>query len=204
MLSEITAQCHIKSIAPMCQSRFHGEPELENESKDAYNIRTWRLHMHVANGTVQIPARALHDSLVDAAKYSKRQIPGQGRATWTAKFAAGIALFSDIDLGIDPDTVSYVAVFADANGKRGSSTKVIRRYPIIPSWEARFDVQILEPIITQQILLEMLEQAGMFIGIGQNRPQNRGTHGRFVVESVEYIGTVKPDPRSRTRPRMAA
>jgi len=204
MLSLITANCEIESIAPMCQSRFHGEPHLEGEADDAYDIRTWRSHLHVTNGTVHIPARAIHDGLTEAAKYSKRQIPGQGKATWTAKFAAGIALLSDLDLGIDPASVDYVPVYCHANGTRGSGRRVIRRFPLIPSWTAIFEVQILDPIITQEIFTEMLEQAGMFVGVGQNRPQNRGTHGRFKINSVEYLGEASTDPRSRTRPRMAA
>ena len=94
-LSLITATVSIVGISPLCQSRYHDEPALEGEQHDAYDIRTWRLHLHVKNGTVHIPAKALHDALTEAAKYSKRQIPGQGKATWTQKFASGIAFLDD-------------------------------------------------------------------------------------------------------------
>jgi predicted CxxxxCH...CXXCH cytochrome family protein len=209
MDSRIVARCTIQGSAPLCQSRYYDEPKLEGETPEAYDIRTWRYRMHVLTApgadrpTVHIPARAIHDALAEAAKYSKRQIPGQGKATWTKKFEAGIALFSDIDLGIDPDQVDCVAVYCHADGQRGSGRRVMRRFPTISQWSATFDVQILDPIITQDIFTEMLEMAGMFIGIGQNRPQNRGTRGRFKVESIEWIGAAVPDRRIALRTRAA-
>jgi hypothetical protein len=196
-LSLMTVTCSIESISPLCQSRNHGEPKLEGEQDDALDIRTWRQRMHVKNGTVHIPAKAMHDALAEAAKYSKRKIPGQGKATWTQKFASGITILEDIDLRVDPDTVGHVPVFCHATGVPGSGKRVIRRFPIIPQWVATFEVTILDPIITEDIFTEMLEQAGMFIGIGQNRPQNRGVHGRFRVLGVEWKGERQPDLKRR-------
>lgn len=195
MLNSQTAHCIIESISPYCQSRYHGEPGLEGETPDAYDVRTWRHHLHVKNKTVHIPARAIHDALTEAAKYSKRQIPGQGKATWTQKFASGIALLDDIDLRIDPETVDYVPVYANADGRRGSGRRVLRRFPIIPQWRAEFDVTILDPIIVEDVFTEMMEQAGVYIGIGQNRPQNRGVHGRFRPVEIKWIGEQQPDRR---------
>lgn len=197
MLSIITARPTLESISPYCQSRYHDEPKLEGETPDAYDLRTWRSHMHVKNGTVHIPAKAIHDALSSGAKYSKRQIPGQGKATWTAKFAAGIALLDDIDLAVDTASVDCVPVYCHSSGKPGTGSRVLRRFPIVPRWRATFDVNILDPIITQQIFTEMLEQAGMFVGIGQNRPENRGVHGRFRVIEVEWLGEAQPAQRGR-------
>lgn len=197
MISTITARCTLESTSPYCQSRYHGEPHLEGETGEAYDIRTWRYHLHVENGSVVIPARAIHDALTDGAKYTKRQIPGQGKATWTQKFASGIAIFEDIVLNIDPDTVVCVPVYCHSNGQRGSGTRVLRRFPIMPKWEATFDIHILDPIITEDVFTDMVEQAGMFIGIGQNRPANRGVHGRFRLVELEWLGEAQPEQRRR-------
>ena len=196
-LSRITVTCTIEGISPLCQSRYHDEPHLEGERDDAYDIRTWRLHLHVVNGLVHIPAKAMHDALTEAAKYSKRQIPGQGKATWTQKFASGLAIFGDINLGIDANSVDNVPVYCNSDGRRGSGSRVIRRFPIMPAWGATFDINILDPIITKEVFAEMLEEAGMFIGIGQNRPQNRGTHGRFRPVDIQRQGEQIPDQRQR-------
>jgi hypothetical protein len=185
-----TATLTLASISPYSQSRHHDEPMLEGESRDAYDARTWRSKLSVAalegRSTVVIPAHGLHQCIAAAAKYSKRQIPGQGKATWTAKFTAGIMLTDDPALGIDPATVSSVTISANADGVRGSGKRVPRRFPVIPAWEASFDIYILDPIITEDVFREMVEIAGMFIGIGRFRPQNGGTNGRFKIKSLAW------------------
>lgn len=180
----------LASITPYSQSRQHDEPKLEGENHEAYDVRTWRSKLSVATRdgkpTVVIPAHGLHQAIAAAAKYSKRQIPGQGKATWTAKFLSGITLFEDPALNIDPATVGSVTISANADGVRGSGKRVPRRFPILPEWEATFDVYILDPIITQEVFREMVEIAGMFIGIGRFRPQNGGTNGRFKIRSLAW------------------
>lgn len=181
----------IEGISPYSQSHGHDEPKLEGESHDAYDIRTWRskMNVEVRNGkaTVYIPPHGVHQSFAAAAKYSKRQIPGQGKATWTAKFAAGIALLEAPALNIDPETVKSVTISANADGVRGSGKRVPRRFPSIPAgWSTTFDVYILDPIITEQVFREMVEIAGMFIGVGQFRPEKGGTNGRFKLARLVW------------------
>lgn len=185
-----TARVTISSITPMSQSRQHDEPKMEGENHDAYDKRTWRSKLNVAQrdgkNTIVIPAHGLHQAIAAAAKYSKRQIPGQGKATWTAKFTAGITLLEDPAINIDPETVDGVTISANADGVRGSGKRVPRKFPLIPAWSATFDVLVLDPIITEEIFTEMLEMAGMFIGIGRFRPEKGGTNGRFKIDAVDW------------------
>jgi hypothetical protein len=180
----------LASITPYSQSRQHDEAKLEGENHEAFDVRTWRSKLSVATRegkpTVVIPAHGLHQAIAAAAKYSKRQIPGQGKATWTAKFLSGITLFEDPALNIDPATIGSVTISANADGVRGSGKRVPRRFPILPEWEATFDVFVLDQIITQEVFREMVEIAGMFIGIGRFRPQNGGTNGRFKIKSLVW------------------
>jgi hypothetical protein len=180
--SRIIADVTLRGLSPYSQSRPHGEPMFENEDPGDYDKRTWRSHLHVENGTVRIPAKALHDTMIEAAQYSGKKI--SGNKTWTAKFASGIAMFENPDLGITPDEVQYIDIYAHVNGRPGSNARVMRRFAIIPMWECRFDVHILDPIITETIFREMLGIAGMFKGIGRYRPANRGTNGRFELAEL--------------------
>ena len=181
----------ISGITPMTQSRQHDEPKLEGESMNDYDIRTWRSKLTVdtrdGKKTIVIPVHGVHQCIAAAAKYSKRQIPGQGKATWTAKFTAGISLLDHPALNIDPDSVSAITISANADGVRGSGKRVPRRFPVIPAgWTTTFDVLILDPIITKDVFVEMMELAGIFVGLGQFRPQSGGTNGRFQVKSVKW------------------
>jgi len=186
----------IEGISPYSQSRQHEEPMLDKEARDAYDLRTWRSKLNVSliNGqpTVVIPAHGMHQAIAAAAKYSKRQIPGQGKATWTKKFEAGIALLEDPSLGISPDSVSMVTISANADGVRGSGKRVPRRFPIVPiGWKTTFDIHILDSIITEDVFREMVEIAGMFIGIGRFRPEKGGTNGRFRIASLAWADNRK-------------
>jgi hypothetical protein len=186
------ATLKIEGISPYSQSRQHDEPLLQGEGRDDYDKRTWRHKLNIANvngGTpsVVIPAHGMHQAIAAAAKYSKRQIPGQGKATWTAKFNSGIALLEDPSLGIDPETVQAITISANADGIRGSGKRVPRRFPLIQmGWSTTFEVHILDPIITQDVFREMVEIAGMFIGIGRFRPEKGGTNGRFRIASLAW------------------
>lgn len=203
----VKARVTIVGTAPMSQSHQHDEPKKEGEGADAYDARTWRskLNTEMVNGrlTVVIPPYGMQCAIADAAKYSKRQIPGQGKATWTAKFKSGISVVGPLSLGINPATVEPIAISANTDGVRGSGKRVLRRLPQIPpGWKTTFDVLILDPIITEEVFTEMLELAGLFMGVGQFRPQNGGTNGRFMIEKVEWQDNRRPV--SAKRERLAA
>lgn len=181
----------IRGLAPLSQSHKHDVEFLEGESHDDYDKRTWRhkLNVREINGkkTVAIPAFGMKMALQDAAAYSKKRIKGQGQATWTKKFVSGIAILEDIPLNIDPETVQSVTLLMNADGKRGSGKRVTRRLPQMPAWEATFEVTILDPVITQDIFIDVIEQAGYFIGVGQYRPQVGGTNGRFIMTDLQWL-----------------
>ena len=183
-----SANVRLAGISPYSQSAMHHEPALEGEGKDDYDARTWRSKLNTSpdGSTVVIPAHGFHQCLIAAARYSKKQIPGQGKATWTKKFESGIALFDDLPLGIDPASVQSVTISANSDGVRGSGKRVPRRFPVMPEWSSEFELFILDPIITEPVLREMLNIAGLFIGIGRFRPEKGGTNGRFRVEDLRW------------------
>lgn len=180
----------LQSLSPYSQSFKHSDPALDGEGKDDHDKRTWLSKAHFSKeGTLIIPAVAMHQAITAAAKYSKRQIPGQGKATWTQKFKSGIILSEDIDTGIRKEDVSFVDVQCDAKGMTGAakSTLVPRRFPQVPEWHATFDVWIVDPIITRDVFSEMVDIAGLFIGIGRWRPEmNGGMNGRFRIEKLDW------------------
>jgi hypothetical protein len=186
-----SAEITIRGTSPMGQSHGHGEPKLEGESHGDHDLRTWRskLNVEIRDGkkTVVIPGHGMHQCIAAAARYSKRQIPNQGKATWTAKFTSGIMITESPSLNIDPATVNSITISANADGKRGSGTRVPRILPqIAAGWVASFTVIILDPIITESVFKEMMDLAGLFIGIGQFRPEKGGHNGRFCIDRLVW------------------
>ena len=178
----------IQGLSPMTHSHQHSEPKLEGESFDASDKRTWRSKLNVEDGHIVIPAFGMHMSLVSAAKYTKRKIVGQGNATWTAKFSAGVMLMAAPRLDTPLDAVIQIPLSVHTDGVRGSGKRVIKNFPQIPpGWKSTFEVTILDPIITLEIFREMLDTAGIFVGLGQFRPENTGNNGRFKVLDIKWL-----------------
>jgi hypothetical protein len=186
VLTKITATVTLKSMSPMTQSAPYDDPALEGESPADRDKRLWRRHLHTIGDNAAIKATAMHKAIAAAAKYSGKKITGKGAKTWTAKFEAGIVILEDIDLGIPAADVQPITLFMNLDGRRGGSVRGHRTFPHILAWEATFDILILDPEITKAIFEEMMELAGLFVGIGQYRPEKGGNNGRFEMTALEW------------------
>lgn len=182
-----TAILKLTSAAPLTQSRKHDEPKLEKELADAYEKRTWRSKAHVGeSGHIEIPAFAIKCAVVAAAKYAGDQIPGKGKSTWTKKFQCGILIPDNAITDCTLDDVKPITINANSDGVRGSGKRVFRTFPQLHKWTATVGVLVLDEIITRDVLEKYFTAAGQFVGVGQYRPENGGTNGRFSVQVLEF------------------
>lgn len=182
-----TAVIKLTSAAPLTQSRKHDAPKLEKELADAYEQRTWKNKAHVNDdGRVEIPAFAIKCAVVAAAKYAGDQIPGKGKATWTKKFQCGILIPENAVTDCTVDDITPVTINANPDGVRGSGKRVFRTFPQLRKWSATLTVLVLDEIITRGVLEKYFTAAGQFVGVGQYRPENGGTNGRFIAEVVSF------------------
>jgi hypothetical protein len=170
----------LKSLSPYTQSRQHHVPKLEKEAPDAYEERTWLEKTTTdAEGFVCIPAMAFKQALDRSAKMLGMQITGRGKATYTKHFLAGIMVPFDLRLPIRKSEVTRIAINANADGVRGSGKRVRRFFPQIPEWSGKLDAYVIDETITPAVFEKHMRTAGMLVGIGQYRPENGGTNGRF-------------------------
>jgi len=184
-----TAIAKLKSASPYSQSQQHFTPKIDNgrELADAYEKRTWREKGHYGkDGHVIIPPMCFKNAIAEVAKFLGMQIPGKGKSTFTKHFEAGIIISDPIVLPETKDNVQSITLSQNSDGKRGSGSRVMRTFPIIPEWEGKLTILILDEILTEEVVKEHLVRAGQFIGIGRWRPRNNGLNGRFSVESFEW------------------
>jgi hypothetical protein len=196
----------LRSTAPYSQSRKHDSAKLEGESANAHEERTWKERMHVRTfnkgkpterRSVVIPASGFNQTLAAAAKFLNKKIEGQRNSTWTKHFVAGIAVLADVDLHISPDDCRRQAINAHATGVRGSGTRVTRFFPTFDEWEATFEVMVLDPLITEAIFTEVIEAAGLFVGVGQHRPEQLGTNGRWELVKIDWQDARNTKPMNK-------
>jgi hypothetical protein len=158
-------------------------PSLEGEIAKDKEARVWREHLHaLPSGEVFIPPTAFKNCLSEAAKYLGLSVPGKGKSTYTKHIEAGVLVVDPAPLGIMKDEVAGEWLFLPSDGIRGSGKRVMKCYPVIPSWSCTVRWHILDQIITDDVFLKHLEVAGSFIGIGRFRPRNNGFYGRFQAE----------------------
>lgn len=177
----------IKGISPYTQSRMHHTEKLEKETADAYEARTWMEKCTTdKEGNICIPAMAFKQALDRSAKMLSMQIPGRGKATYTKHFTAGLMIPENVRLPYKKGDVNRVAINANSDGVRGSGKRVLRYFPQVVSWEGVVEVFILDETITRPVFEKHAKEAGMLVGVGQYRPENGGTNGRFVCERFDW------------------
>lgn len=181
------ATVKITGISPLAQGKFVGVPKKEKELPKDFEARTWRHKMHFGtDGQVFIPNFALKNCLSEAAKFMSIQIPGKGKSTYTKHFEAGVMVNDSLMIGVNQEDVDSQLMFVPSDGIRGSNKRVEKYFPVIPAWGGTGTFYILDEIITEDVFLKHIDQAGKFIGLGSFRPRNNGYFGRFNVELLNW------------------
>lgn len=181
-----TAVVEIKGIGAISFSRKHDLPKLEGESHADYDERTWREKCHYDAKTREIfaPGIMLKFALDYTSKQLGIQIAGRGKKTWASVFQSGVICPDRMMLGIKLDDVKRITIQANADGRRGSGTRVPRHFPILDEWGGTCTFLILNDMITEDVFKLHLVKAGQFCGLGRYAPRNGGHHGRFEVTQV--------------------
>ena len=188
------AICELESISPYSQSRKHNEPKLDGgkESNANFEERTWQEKAHYnAAGHVFITPMAFKWSLEKAAAFLSEPIPGKGKSKYTKHFKSGILVIEGLVIppGITRDEVRRDFGWwghMNADGRRGSGTRVMRCFPDFPTWSGVVSYHVLDATITEDVFERYLKEAGNFIGIGRFRPENGGYYGRYKVNSIHW------------------
>lgn len=183
------ATVKIKGLSPLSWGRHVPSEREDNEPWQAYEERVWRQKAHVnERGNVCVPAMAFKYALDDAAKRCNIKIPGGHGATLTKHFASGLMLIEDPEIqpATKPDAIDHVWIYAHADGKRGSGTRVDRCFPIMHQWSATLVVHVLDDVITEENFLRVMKECGLFCGVGRWRVANKGLFGRWSVEKITW------------------
>lgn len=177
----------LKSISPYSQSRAHEAEKLSRELPDDYEKRTWREKCHADDaGHVLIPPMAFKLGLDKASSMLSMQIPGRGKATYTKFFVSGTLVTEPLVLPVKKVEVAPVRVHCNADGKRGSGSRVWRIFPVVEQWQGKVTFTVMADEVTKDVFERVIKQFGSFVGVGRFRPENGGYFGRFVVEKLQW------------------
>jgi hypothetical protein len=183
----------LKAVTPYSPSRHYSAEiaELKGESKDQYDERTWRHHAHVnRKGLVIIPGECFAWCVKAMSKRRSDKIPGKRGQTFTKVFDS-VEVVGEIETGLKLEQLECEGFLANSDGVRGSGKRVYRRFPIIRSWQGRLTAIMWDDQMTEEIFSETVKDAGLLIGVGRRRPENKGFFGRYAVTKVEWHDRVE-------------
>lgn len=178
----------IKGVSPLLQHRYALKNENEGTSKRKAGkvdySEDWlkALYWNDEIGIYQ-PATHLEGAMIRAA--SNFQIPGKKGKSYKEIFKSAIFVRPDyIPFGLkgDPKKLLENGKFdVDIRPVVVQKSRVERARPIFRDWSIKFQIEVQEDQLPIEVIKEVLDHAGKFLGIGDFRPR----HGRFQVVSFK-------------------
>lgn len=187
------AKFELEGVSDLMFGRHVTEPKDDDETPDQHEKRTWKQKVPLdPEGQCYFSPFAVTNGLVSAAKWLKRKVPGEGQATYTARFRSGVnphsklLLFNKQGEPLGIDDAEPIELFVPSNGQHGGPKRVLKIFPTLHEWVMRGDVLIFDGKVTKKQFLDHLEAMGRFIGFGSMRVENGGINGRFLVAKLEF------------------
>lgn len=131
------------------------------------------------DGNIVMPAINILSCLRKAAVDFKAA--GKGRKTYRDYIFSGVEITPDeVPLGANGRNPAESWV-VDIKPARVQSARILRARPRFDEWDLEFTLVITDPILRPEIVKEMLEAAGNYVGLCDHRP----LYGRFRVDDFQ-------------------
>jgi len=184
------ATLQLVSSSPYSQSRARMAEKTDQETHQQFEERTWRDHLNVSqSGHVFIPAMAFKLSIIKAAQLLGIQKADSKNEKYTKHFETEVQIAQSLILPFKPKdpAIKCEWIFAHSQPTRmKTSGRVWRAYPTIQEWKGELEVLVVGKAIPESIFMEVVEYAGVAVGIGRWRPENRGVYGQYKVKSHKW------------------
>lgn len=156
--------------------------ELKKDQLGEWEEKNWRRKAERdKKGNVIFPTRWFRSAFIQACK-SSMMVPhfATSKKQTYSKYATSMIFQNTTFVCSEKDLIEYGA-YVGAQGAN-SKTKVWRIRPQIEKWET--DIEIIDPFgrMKDSELKELLDYAGMLVGVGDGRSLN---FGRFEVVSLK-------------------
>ena len=166
----------VKGTSPLLQHRFPEEDNPEHKStrkKLVHNAQddAEKALYRSPDGIVHQPATHLEMTMVKAATAFKME----SKKTFKDAFKGGVF--------VEPDTIPHKIQKWEVDKRPVviQKARIMRARPRFDKWELDFTITVTDDRISSNILKEILDYAGLYVGIGDFRPR----FGRFMVTKFE-------------------
>jgi hypothetical protein len=169
-MQETKISVKIKGVADLLMNKFTEEKNQNSRGKKVYDDKEeTEKKLYRDEEGIFAPNTWIKECLVKSAKDFKIK----GRKSYSDYFKSGILVLPQkirgnlTQIGYETHKVPVVIQRA----------RIMRCRPLFRNWELEFEIQIIDPQISHQLIKEVLEASGKYCGIGDWR----GEYGRFEV-----------------------
>ena len=173
----------IKGITPLLMHRFPMDGA-DAPGKKRTGVPDWQAEGERGlykdeKGQIYEPASHLDGAIKQAAKSFK--IQGRRGASYSKLVASTVVVVPE---AVPHKLIKYVI---DARPVVIQRARIIRYRPRFDEWALDFTLQLLDDQLPVDIVKQVLDHAGLYIGIGDYRPDKGGKFGKFMVTKFEEI-----------------
>jgi len=173
----------IKGISPLLQHRFPMDGA-DKPGKKRTGVPDWQAECERAlykdeKGVLYEPASHLESALAIAGRSFK--ISGRRGATYGKLVASTIS--------IEPDAIPHKITHYEVDSRPVvvQKARIVRYRPRFDNWELDFRIAVHDEQLPLSVLKEILDQTGLYVGIGDYRPGRGGKFGKFMVTKFEEV-----------------
>ena len=134
-----------------------------------------------ADGSYYILSEAFRSSMIGkGGGASGRRI---GKYTAISRCCAGVFTVEPRATLLDAKTLKPIKHYKiDTRRAVVQNQGVLRSRPMFENWAVRLPIEIDEDFITPNQVHDLLNMSGKVAGVGDFRPQRKGTFGRYIAE----------------------
>ena len=184
-MDSVIAIVTIEGLSPLSQSIYVPNEKKPKESQEEYDLRIWEKKAEFnKDGKLVLHQMAFRKSLETAGSRLGIKIKGKGSQTYTKCFRSGILILEKPICNVGREEMKMTSIYMPIDKK---GTRLMLNYPIWYKWECTIELTILDTSITKDVLIQHVEEAGAFTGLGRWRPERGGVNGRFRLKDLEWI-----------------
>ena len=132
-------------------------------------------------GQVCVPATWLYGALVEAGKNFKVQ--GKGKSTYSKLIGSTIKINPEMFI-TSPQTWEPYSISAVNPMTRG---RMMVTRPRMNKWAFEFRLEFNEDDLPVEVIKNVLDYAGEYVGVGDWRPAKKGQFGKFIITEFKAL-----------------
>ena len=165
----------VEGSAPLLMNRFSIVEGRPIRKKHVYNPKdeAERKSYRTSEGNLMLPSTHFKASMIKAATDFKMS----GKKSYKDYVKSGVFIMPmEIELNEQEYTIHEEPVVIQR-------ARVMSWRPRFDKWSCNFEIEITDESINPETLMEILETAGKYKGVGDHRPE----YGRFIVKNYKIV-----------------